>query len=635
MYSRFFLIVALWAFICSSSVAQYISPAIRHLDEKLQGWVDSGYYNGVSIQVFHKNKPFFSANYGDCSSKTVVNVASAGKWVVSATLAAIVDKGLMSWSDPVKKYLPQFRDTRGEATLSELLSHTSGFMDYQPTNRKRDDYQSLAEAVNNIFLLPVDSIPGTKFKYGGLSMQIAGRMAEIATGKNWESLFQEYIAIPLNMKSSHFIPVSTEPGFNPMLAGGFKTSMDDYIRFLEMISHYGKYHGKNVLSRSSVLIIESDQIKDAKIASENYVLRSRQNKHDGIYGLGVWREEIDSNRVATLVSSPGWAGAYPWVDRKNNSYGFMIAKVKDKAAKNGFSSFYGSAVLPLIVREAFSEKNYLSEMKYGMIDIGQAQLYYEEMGKGETVIFLHGHSLDHRMWDEQFFELAKSYHVIRYDMRGYGYSSSPQEGKQFTHVEDLKKLMDVLGVKKAHIVGLSLGGYVGTDLLGWFPERVLSAVLASGNIRPLPKPSLPMTDEEAHRREHEIGVLKIGGIDRMKREWFESLMRSGGTRKEVMRTRLWAMIYQWDAWQALHKEPRVIAGDDAYDQLKINKPKMPVLILEGRLSLKDNNKRPEILQYLPMGKLKIVEDAGHMLNMEQSEEFNRLLINFLSHTIDE
>ena len=63
------------------------------------------------------------------------------------------------------------------------------------------------------------------------------------------------------------------------------------------------------------------------------------------------------------------------------------------------------------------------------------------------------------MWDEQFAEFAKEYRVIRYDLRGYGASSSQTEDYQFTHVQDLVTLMDSLHIRKAHIVGLSLGGF--------------------------------------------------------------------------------------------------------------------------------------------------------------------------------
>ena len=185
--------------------------------------------------------------------------------------------------------------------------------------------------------------------------------------------------------------------------------------------------------------------------------------------------------------------------------------------------------------------------KCDRIEVGNGSLYYEEAGVGESIIFIHGHSLDHRMWNEQFYKFAGRYHVIRYDLRGYGISSPQTEDYQFTHVEDLIILMDSLHIEKAHIVGLSLGGYIGADMLGWFPDRMLSAFLASGNVRTSKGPSQPMTAEEAAKRDVEIASLKAKGIEKMKREWFDGLVGSGGSHRDRMRELLWKMIDAWDA----------------------------------------------------------------------------------------
>lgn len=265
----------------------------------------------------------------------------------------------------------------------------------------------------------------------------------------------------------------------------------------------------------------------------------------------------------------------------------------------------------------------------GYIKVDQGALYYEECGRGEPVILIHGHSLDCRMWDEQFKPLARHFRVIRYDLRGYGRSTSQTEHFQFTHVQDLVALMDSLRIEKAHVVGLSLGGYVGADMLGWFPDRMKSAFLASGNVRQSKGPSEPMTKEEAAVRDREIAELKIKGVDVMKREWFEGLVNSGGTRRERMRKPLWKMIDEWDAWQPLHKEVRVVAGIDAYRKLKENKPEVPVLIVEGNAPHNKFPAHPEILDYLPNGDMMVLPDCGHMMNMERPDEFYRTLKAFI------
>ncbi len=599
------------------------------LDTLVQSWLYKGYYPGAAIAVARHGEVVFEKCYEDYTPDTKVYVASAGKWVAAATIAAVVDRTSLSWDDCVEKWLPEFKgDIKGQIPLRNLLSHTSGVRPYLPEPRV-DNYNSLDSAVAEI--LPLDTMfaSGSRFEYGGLAMQIAGRMAEVVAGKDFEQIFQDYIARPLGMKNSHFVPVNTDGGHAPMLGGGLCTTLHDYMRFLNMIYHDGVYEGDTILSGKSIIEMQRDQVGRACVQPGEYVERALGSLHTGIYGLGEWRELVDEKTgMAYQISSPGWAGAYPWINKRDSVYGFFIAHVEGGANKpDGFSSFYGSPKISRIVSHIVACRD--AGVKSGRISVPGGALYYEEAGCGEPLIFVHGHSLDHRMWDEQFYEFAKHYRAIRYDLRGYGVSSEQTEDFQFTHVEDLVALMDELQIERAHIVGLSLGGFIGADMLGWFSDRMLSAFLASGNIRKSKGPSEPMSSEEAARRDVEIAALRESGVDAMKKEWFEGLIASGGSRRERMRVPLWTMISEWNAWQPLHKEVRVVTGLDAYAALKENCPAVPTLIVEGNAPGNRYSKTPEILKYLPNGALKIIDDCGHMLNMEQPGAFNETLKEFL------
>ena len=629
------LLIAAFACLCFFAVSCKVSPGRERLydfsplDSLIRGWVDKGYYPGASICVVKNDSVIFRKDYGGYTPDTKVYVASAGKWVAATVVGAVVDRTDLGWEDPVEKWLPEFKgDAKGKILLRQLLSHTSGVRPYLPEPRI-DNYNHLDSAI--VEILPLDTVfaPGSRFEYGGLAMQIAGRMAEKAAGKEFETLFQELLAQPLGMKSSHFTPVNTEGGHAPMLGGGLCTTLNDYMRFLSMVYHDGTYVGKRIVSAETMKEMQADQVRGAAIPSDNYVMKGLGQSHNGIYGLGEWRELVDKKTgEAFQISSPGWAGAYPWLNKRDKVYGFFIAHVAGSSVKeDGFSSFFGSPVISRTVSEIV--KGNPSVVKQGRIQVGNGSLYYEEAGRGEPLIFVHGHSLDHRMWDGQFSVFAKNYRVIRYDLRGYGVSSPQTEDYQFTHAEDLVALMDSLHIRKAHIVGLSLGGFVTADMLAYFPERMLSTFLASGNIRKSKGPSQPMTKEEAVKRDEEIAALKKKGVDVMKREWFEGLMKSGGSRRERMRAPLWRMIDEWDAWQPLHKEVRVVAGLDAIERLKRNHPDVPALIVEGHSPDNRFSKKPQILDYLPNGKLKVIEDCGHMMNMERPEEFNVVLEEFL------
>ena len=97
----------------------------------------------------------------------------------------MVDCTELDGNDSVKKWIPEFKnDIKGMITLRQLLSHTSGVRPYLPEPRV-DNYNHLDSAVMEI--LPLDTVftPGTRFEYGGLAMQIAGRMAEKAMNRNY------------------------------------------------------------------------------------------------------------------------------------------------------------------------------------------------------------------------------------------------------------------------------------------------------------------------------------------------------------------------------------------------------------------------------------------------------------------
>ncbi|OQP66847.1 hypothetical protein A3860_00310 [Niastella vici] len=594
------------------------------LDTKIKSWVDSGYYKGAGIALVQNNQLIHKKYFGNYKPETVVFIASAGKWLAAAAIAAVVDEGKLHWDDKVNKWLPEFTDIKGETTLVQLFSHTAGYPDYQPAGAPIDIYQDLATSVAQIVNLPADTLPGTRFKYGGLSMQVAGRMAELATGKSWENIFQEKIAIPLHMPSTHFTPVDSSGGHAPMLGGGARSTLNDYLNFLSMIYNRGVYNGKRILSEQAVRTMQANQVLTADASRERFIANIRTRAGNDIYGLGEWREEVNEKGEATLISSPSWAGAYPWIDYEHHLYGFFITHIT--GYKNGFSSFYASPVLPLLVRDAL-EDAYNPAVKSGFVPVKAGKLFYEELGQGEPLIFIHGHSFDHYEWDPQFYFFSKKYRVIRYDVRGYGRSSMPAEFSNTSHADDLAALMDALKIKKAHIVGLSMGGFIGLDFLVTHQNRVKSVTLASGDVwMGSPGPAVPWTQEAIATRRKEITELYRKGIDSFKRLWFNALTMRQGRPIEQLRKPVWNMIYKWDAWQPTHIEPRFLLGTSVVDKLKTMQVTVPVLVLTGDA---DAQHKSKVLELVPSAVQAIVPNAGHVSNLENANGFNEALTRWL------
>ena len=255
---------------------------------------------------------------------------------------------------------------------------------------------------------------------------------------------------------------------------------------------------------------------------------------------------------------------------------------------------------------------------------GGGQIYYEAVGEGTPVILLHGHTLDLRMWDPQVKPLLEAgYRVIRPEMRGYGHSSKQQPRQQFTHLDDMMTVMDSLHIAKAHVVGLSMGSFVASEMVAMHSDRLLTATLASGNIRNMPGPSTPFDSLELARKDSVIAQNLAQGIDKWKEEWIEKLVSGGGSNREAIRESVTQQVNDWDGWQLVNREMRNYYGYEAWDTLKARQPEIPVLILSGEKEGKGKN---PMLQYLPNSRQVIIPDCGHMSNMEKPDEFTRLIL---------
>ncbi len=96
--------------------------------------------------------------------------------------------------------------------------------------------------------------------------------------------------------------------------------------------------------------MQADNVGAAIVPPANFVSAARDRHHHGIYGLGLWREMEDMAGQAVLISSPSWAGTYPWIDKRNEIYGIFLAHVAQGVTGDRFNPMLASAELPILVR---------------------------------------------------------------------------------------------------------------------------------------------------------------------------------------------------------------------------------------------------------------------------------------------
>jgi len=273
--------------------------------------VDNVPLEGAAMLIVKDKEVLYEKYFGTFTADTVVGIASASKWLGAATLMTLVDDGLINLDDPVSKYLTAFSDEdKASITIRQCLSHTSGLPEDCRSRWVAD--MTLQECCEEIAGLEMMAEPGVKFAYGGTSLQVAGAVAEIASGKSWADLFYEKITEPCEMLDTSYPYPSYE---NPQIAGGCYTKLWDYAHFLEMLLNNGIYNGNRVLSEESIREMFSDQTEGCEPVGSRY-------------GLGCWRELVYEDGAATQLSSPGAQGYTPWIDFNRNMY--AIFQIKDK-----------------------------------------------------------------------------------------------------------------------------------------------------------------------------------------------------------------------------------------------------------------------------------------------------------------
>jgi serine-type D-Ala-D-Ala carboxypeptidase/endopeptidase len=271
--------------------------------------------NGGALLIAATSGKFHEQHtFGKFTRATVIPIASASKWLTSATVMTLVDQGKLQLDDPISKYLPVFTGKKAAITIRQALSHTSGL---PPNDCAGDPGVSLAACVKQIAAV-TDSVvpPGTAFRYTSVGFVIVGRIIEKVTGMSFEEAFDQQIARTVGMNNTEFVHAK---GTHPDPAGSATSNLDDYANFVQMLARRGLVGSRRVLSEVSVNEIERDQVTGIDTHSDFAV----QITHIPTYGLGVWRDKVGAGDEIQVVSGSGAYGFYPWIDRVHGTYGIV------------------------------------------------------------------------------------------------------------------------------------------------------------------------------------------------------------------------------------------------------------------------------------------------------------------------
>jgi len=272
-----------------------------------------------------------------------------------------------------------------------------------------------------------------------------------------------------------------------------------------------------------------------------------------------------------------------------------------------------------------------SRMPYA-ITPDNVRLYYEEVGQGTPVLFVHEFASDHRGWEPQLREFGKRYRCIAYSARGYTPSDVPADKQTYSYkhvMRDCVAVLDHLAIEQAHIVGLSMGGYTALQVALNHPGRVRSMVLAgtgSGSERGY--------TEQFHQHSRALA-------EQFERDGAASVAKTYG----LGPGRVPFLIKDPRGFEAFSKQ---LAEHDAqgsantsrgfqgarpslYDfEDEIRKLTIPALIVVGDED--DRCIEPSLFlkRTIAASGLVMLPKTGHVVNLEEPDLFNQVVGDFLS-----
>jgi pimeloyl-ACP methyl ester carboxylesterase len=273
-------------------------------------------------------------------------------------------------------------------------------------------------------------------------------------------------------------------------------------------------------------------------------------------------------------------------------------------------------------------------MSFATADDG-VRLHYEEAGEGTPILFIHEFAGDHRSWEPQVRYLSRRYRCITYAARGYAPSDVPDSLDAYTQahaVADAVAVLDHAGIERAHVVGLSMGGFCTLHLGLRHPERALSLVVAGCGYGAQPERQEAFRSESAVVAEsfreqgaaevakrYALGPARVQFQNKDPRGWQEFAHQLGehdSTGAELTMLGVQA------------RRPSLYEMTGELEQMTT-----PLLLITGDED--EGCLEPDLMlkRTIPSAALLVLPRTGHTCNLEDPAAFNRAVADFIA-TVD-
>lgn len=390
------LILIINSYQISAQTLPVVNPAAVGLSQErlnrigtvMNTYISDGKMPGMVTMVLRHGKMAYYEAFGmmdiesgkKMTKDAIFRIASMSKAVTSTAVMMLYEEGHFLLSDPVSKYIPEFKNpkvatraagsdsiilvpAKSEITIRELLNHTSGISygegvqaEYYRKNGMTVGLTptdgTIGEMIRKLAKLPLISQPGEEFHYG-MSIDVLGYLIEVVSKMPFDEFLRKRIFEPLKMGDTWFsLPGEKFPrlaalyklgpdsrltlatGYFPYPkeqkyfsgGAGLVSTASDYSRFAQMLLNNGELDGKRLLSRKTIELMTSNSIGNITV-SDAFRRNGLGDKFGYGFGIRTERGVFDENETLGIY---GWDGAFYtrfWVDPKEDMVGIFLSQV--------------------------------------------------------------------------------------------------------------------------------------------------------------------------------------------------------------------------------------------------------------------------------------------------------------------
>ncbi|WP_373213236.1 serine hydrolase domain-containing protein [Ruminococcus sp. 5_1_39BFAA] len=364
----------------------------RALKQELRADVEEGYSVGVQAAVYEKGQEIFYDAYGMADRErgipmgrdSVCRIYSMTKPVTAAAAWILKERGLLDFSMPVEKYLPEFAHmqvlegthvvpAKRSILIEDLLSMTSGLVypDADEAGRRMEEQFedienairagrgfSTREVLGKIAGVPLCAQPGTQWRYG-LSADVLGGVIQEVSGKSLAEFFLEEIFEPLEMRDTAFyvpeekqgrfaqlykrtgpgacgidrkrhlgLTMCLEPPAFQSGGAGLVSTIEDYSHFACMLAAGGVWKGKRILSEETVEAFSRNMLPTELLGTISFA-HMKGYGYGNLMRVNLGRGESFSTECPGEFGWDGWTGPYFTVDRNKQKVFLFMVQVSD------------------------------------------------------------------------------------------------------------------------------------------------------------------------------------------------------------------------------------------------------------------------------------------------------------------